>query len=208
MKSEIKLFTIPAFLIVAVAFACTNGKAPINSNTATNAVEKQTYKSTGVIKNIDAENGKITIDHEDIKGYMPAMEMDFSVNEKSLIESAKVGDKIYFEIERTGEKLTITKLDKVGEVAILSGSEIYKANCASCHGDIGEGTKKGIPLVSGHALHHSEVEHIKQVADGEGEKMPAFKDKLKAEEIKAVVDFVRNDIQKGTKREDSHKHSH
>lgn len=38
--------------------------------------------------------------------------------------------------------------------------------------------------------------------------MPAFKDKLKVEEIKAVVDYVRNEMQKNVKREDSQKHSH
>jgi Cu/Ag efflux protein CusF len=185
------------------AFACTT-----NSNIATNTVDKQIYKAVGVIKKIDAENGKITVDHEDIKGYMPAMEMDFSVKDKSLIESAKVGDKIDFEIERTGEKLVITKINKIGEVAVLSGAEIYKTNCAECHGDKGEGTKKGIPMISGHALHHTEAEHIKQVTDGEGEKMPAFRDKLSAEQIKAVVDFVRSDLQKNPKRDDSHKHKH
>jgi Cu/Ag efflux protein CusF len=50
---------------------------------------------------------------------MPAMEMNFSVNDKSLIESAKVGEKIDFEIERTGEKLVITKINKIVEVAVF-----------------------------------------------------------------------------------------
>lgn len=206
MKYKIKLFTILAFLIVV--FACTNSKEPISSNIATNTVEKQIYKAVGVIKKIDAENGKITINHQDIKGYMSAMEMDFSVYDKSLIESAKIGDKIDFEIERRGEKLVITKLNKIGEVAGLNGAEIYKTNCASCHGDKGEGAKKGISLIKGHALHHTEAEHIEQVTNGKGEKMPAYKDKLSAEQIAEVVRFVRKDLQKNVKSDDSHKHKH
>jgi len=203
MKNNIKLFVI--FAIAVFVFACANQESlkPVSPN-----VEVQTYKSKGVVKKIDAENGKLTVDHEDIAGYMSAMEMTESVKDKALLDAVKVGDKVDFEIERTGSKIVYTKLTKTGEVAVLNGAKIYKANCASCHGEKGEGAKKGIPLVSGHALHHSEAEHIKQVTDGEGDKMPAFKDKLKPEEIAEVVKFVRNDLQKDVNREDSRKHSH
>lgn len=204
MKNDIKLFAI--FAITAFFFACTNQEAlkPVSPN----AAETQTYKGVGIVKKIDKENGKLTIDHEDIKGYMPAMEMTVAVKDAASLESLKEGDKISFDLERTGSKLLLLNIVKIGETAVIKGAEIYKTNCAECHGERGEGTKKGIPLISGHALHHSEAEHIKQVTDGEGEKMPAFKDKLTAEQIKAVVDHVRNELQKGTKREDSHKHKH
>lgn len=205
MKNYFKLTAILIFSLVIFSFACTNQEAlkPVSPN-----MEVQTYKSKGIIKKVDAENGKLTVDHEDIAGYMSAMEMTEPVKDKAMLESVKVGDKVDFEIERTGSKIIFTKLTKIGEVSVLNGAEIYKANCANCHGQNGEGAKKGIPLVSGHALHHSETEHIKQVTDGEGEKMPAFKNKLKPEEIAEVVKFVRDDLQKNTKREDSHKHSH
>ena len=75
------------------------------------------------------------------------------------------------------------------------GPAVYAANCARCHGDEGEGTKKGIPLISGHALHHTADEYIKQVNNGKDKKMPGFKDKLSPEDIAAVVDFVRNVLQ-------------
>ncbi|MCD9186432.1 MAG: copper-binding protein [Pyrinomonadaceae bacterium] len=205
MKKYFKLSAIIIFSLVVFSFACTNQEAlkPISPNT-----EVQTYKSKGIVKKIDVKNGKLTVDHEDIPGYMSAMEMTEPVKDKVMLDNIKVGDKVDFEIERTGSKIVFTKIAKTGEVAVLNGAEIYKTNCAECHGANGEGAKKGIPLTSGHALHHSETEHIKQVTDGEGAKMPAFKDKLKAEEIKAVVDFVRNELQKGAKREDSPKHSH
>jgi Cu/Ag efflux protein CusF len=192
-----------AFLLF---FGC--GKNRQTPNISTNTVEKQTYKSVGIIKNADTENGKLTIDHEDIKGYMSAMEMNESVSDKVMLHLVKIGDKVEFEIERTGERIVITKLNKIGEVTAINGTEIYKTNCASCHGTNGEGSKKGIPLTSGHALHHSETEHIKQVTDGEGKKMPAFKDKLSTDQITEVVKFVRNEIQKDSVREDSHSHSH
>lgn len=203
MKNNIKLFVI--FAIAALIFACTNQEPlkPVSPN-----AELHYYKSKGVIKKIDMEKGKLTVDHEDIPGYMSAMEMTEPVKDKAVLETVKVGDKIDFEIERIGANITFTKLTKIGEVAIINGAEIYKMNCAECHGANGEGAKKGIPLISGHALQHSETEHIKQVTDGEDKKMPAFKDKLSAEEIAETVKFVRNEIQKGAVREDSHKHSH
>jgi mono/diheme cytochrome c family protein len=84
------------------------------------------------------------------------------------------------------------------------GAAIYQINCARCHGPGGEGAKKGIPLISGHALHHTEGDYIKQVTDGEGKKMPAFRDTLSSEEISAVVKYVRSGIQAGIERGAEH----
>lgn len=84
------------------------------------------------------------------------------------------------------------------------GAELYKTNCAECHGASGEGGKKGIPLVSGHALHHTEADYIEQVRDGKDKKMPAFKDKMSPDEIDAVVKYVRNVVQAGIERGAEH----
>jgi len=200
MKNHTKLLAVIAFLTVVSGFACQNDAGPDKSS---NSAEKQTYKSVGVIKSIDADAGKITIDHEDIPGYMAAMEMTEKVSDAKMLENFKAGDKVEFELTRTGANLTITKLNKIGEVALISGGEIYKTNCAECHGGFGEGAeKKGISLLKGHALKHSEQDYIEQVTNGEGKKMPAFKDKLSAEQIKAVVKFVREDLQKNVSREE------
>lgn len=210
MRKNTKLFAL--FTIAAFVSACTTSESTrsvTNSNASSpQSVDKQTYRSVGIIKNIDTEKGEITVDHEDIPGYMSAMEMTGPVKEKALLGNIKVGDKVDFEIERIGSNVTYTRLIRTGDVAAINGAETYKTSCSECHGEKGEGTKKGIPLTSGHALHHSETEHIKQVTDGEGERMPAFRDKLRLDEIKAVVNYVRNEIQKNAKREDSHKHSH
>lgn len=201
MKSKITTFLL---LAAALTFACS---APVDTaNIAPIPVGTQTYRSTGVIKSVDADNGMVMVDHEEIPGYMPAMEMTEPVADLSLLEGLQPGDKVEFDLRREGAKLTFTAFTKIGEVAL--GSEIYTISCAECHGANGEGAEKGIPLTKGHALHHSEAEHIKQVTDGEGEKMPAFRDKLTPEQIKEVVRFVRKDVQKKAKRDDSSKHKH
>ena len=77
--------------------------------------EKQIYKSVGVIKEIDIEKSTITLDHEDISGYMSAMKMTEPVADKKLLESVKIDDKVNFEIERTGSEIVITKVEKITE---------------------------------------------------------------------------------------------
>ena len=126
-------------LIAAISFAlfaCNSGNQ--NKNT-----EKQTYKTVGLVKSFDAGKGEITIDHEDIPGYMPAMEMTQRVADKKMLETLKTGDKIEFELERIGSNLVITKISKVTEVSgKIEANEIYKTNCAKCHGAKGEGARK------------------------------------------------------------------
>ncbi len=84
------------------------------------------------------------------------------------------------------------------------GAELYRVNCAVCHGAKGEGDKKGIPLISGHALNHTEAQYNAQIRFGKGTKMPAFKDKMTAEEIAATVNYVMNTIQAGLPRGTKH----
>lgn len=209
MKNKIKLSLV--FAIATFVFACTNQEPlkPVSPN-----AELHYYQSKGVVKKVDKENGKLTVDHEDIPGYMSPMEMTEPVKDRAMLETVKAGDKIDFEIERIGSNVTYTKLTKTGEVAVLNGAEIYKTNCSECHGEKGEGAKKGISLLTGHALDHSEDDFVKTVTNGKSEgkehKMPSFKEKLTAEQINEVVKFVRTVIQKDAvrdgKKEDHHHH--
>lgn len=191
-------------VIIAALSACTNQEAlkPIAP------VDVKTYKSAGVIKAVDKDGGRVTIDHEEIPGYMEPMEMNEKVRDRSILEGISAGDKVEFEIERKGAEITVTKMTKVGTVKLVNGGEIYKTSCAECHGPKGEGAQKGISLVKGHALSHSEAEMVDRVTNGKDKKMPAFKEKLSTEEIAAVVRFVRDEIQKDASPEDREKHKH
>ena len=209
MNNRAKLYAVLICLFAVLACACVKGTLKQNADHSTASgsnSERQIYHSVGVIKRVDPNSGKITIDHEDIPGYMGAMEMTEAVRDKNLLETVKPGDKVEFEIERTGAALLITKLNKIGEVAQLNGTEIYQTNCTGCHGANGEGKDKGISLLKGHALHHSEQEFIEQVTNGEAKKMPAFKDKLSAREIAAVVKFVLTELQRENGSQHTHQH--
>ncbi len=209
MKLKSIILLVLSISIAGVSCNSTNSEEHKLSVKDSEISEKQIYKSVGIIKEIDAEKGTITIDHEDIPGYMSAMEMTEPVADKKLLEGVKIGDKVNFEIERTGSKPIITKIEKIGEDKAVKAFAIYKTNCAECHGKRGEGVEdKGISLVKGHALHHSEEDFIKQVTNGKKDEMPAFKDKLSEEEIKEVVRYVRNEIQSKADKKENGGHKH
>ncbi|MBK7392288.1 MAG: copper-binding protein [Chloracidobacterium sp.] len=205
-KNTIKILAVTVFLSAFLVSTCS--KLP--ETPLSNKVETQTYNSVGVVKSIDLESGKVKVDHEDIPGYMSPMEMNEPVADAALLTQVKPGNKVEFEILREGSKVKYTKFHKIGEVALIDAPAIYATSCAECHGDKGQGAPKGIPFTSGHALDHSEADFIKTVTNGKAKKkdkeMPAFRDRLKAEEIAAVVKFVREVIQKDLKRNEGHKH--
>ena len=185
--------------------ACSQPAGP-KAGEATSA-DITTYNSRGVVRSVDVDAGTITVAHEDIPGYMGAMEMAVKAASPDMLSGLSAGDTIDFELQRAGSKLTITKLTKTGSDPAVAGALVYKENCAVCHGDTGEGRgKKGIPLTSGHALDHTEAQMIDQVIHGEDDEMPAFKDKLSDEQIKQVVAFVRNTLQAGKPRDLGHHH--
>jgi len=57
------------------------------------------FRGVGVVKAIDAATGALTLNHEDIKGLMPAMEMMYRVDPRSLSEGLRPGDKIDFDVD-------------------------------------------------------------------------------------------------------------
>ena len=72
----------------------------------------QPYPGTGVVTLINFPEGWIEIRHEEIKGLMPAMEMEWWVKDKSLLKSVQVGDKVDFTVVETGKGEFITSLKK------------------------------------------------------------------------------------------------
>lgn len=80
--------------------------------------------------------------------------------------------------------------------------EIYAKNCEACHGPKAEGGLvkvdnkqiKVASLKSDHAIKHTDEKLTKTINAGE-EEMPAFKDKLKQDEIALMVRYIRKVVQ-------------
>lgn len=90
---------------------------------------------------------------------------------------------------------TSVPIGQTGTTAAPNGAQLYKSNCAGCHGGDGGG---GIgPQLRDGAVTKSfsdaasEVEFVKNGAGG----MPAFRNRMSDAEVQAVVDFTRTTLQ-------------
>jgi len=76
----------------------------------------------------------------------------------------------------------------------VDGAAVFAENCAGCHGSDGSGGRG--PALAGGAVVESlpdEADQIVVITDGRGG-MPAFGDRLSAEEIQAVTEYTRNQL--------------
>lgn len=87
---------------------------------------------------------------------------------------------------------------------LAAARSTYKAVCASCHQQNGEGGtvefdegRLKVPsFKKGHGLTHTDAEFARQIARG-GDGMPAFEKKLTPEQINGLVRFIRQEFQAG-----------
>ena len=60
----------------------------------------KTADGTGIVTKINLELGSVGLDHDEIKGIMPAMEgMEFYVGDVKMLDKLKIGDKVDFVLE-------------------------------------------------------------------------------------------------------------
>jgi len=57
------------------------------------------FSGHGVVKAIEPETGAVTLDHDAVKGCMPAMEMMFRVERPGVSRRLRAGDAIDFRID-------------------------------------------------------------------------------------------------------------
>ena len=67
--------------------------------------------STALTERIDAEAGKVTLKHGEIKNLdMPAMQMAYRVADPAWLKTLQVGDKVKFEAAKVNGQFTITAI--------------------------------------------------------------------------------------------------
>lgn len=74
-------------LLGMVTSACETAFSKVNAKI-------QQYNLQGRVEFVDQKNSGITVAHEDIPGFMPAMTMLFKVKDKALLNHVRVGDQI------------------------------------------------------------------------------------------------------------------
>jgi protein SCO1/2 len=70
----------------------------------------QDYEVTGRVESVDAAARQVTIAHDPIPGFMPAMTMNFDVAGAELLEGVEPGARVHFHLRRSATELTITAL--------------------------------------------------------------------------------------------------
>jgi Cu/Ag efflux protein CusF len=70
------------------------------------------FSGHGVVTAVQSQTGALTIKHDDIKGFMPAMEMMYKVKAPDLSRDVRPGDVIDFKIDAA--KYEILELTVVG----------------------------------------------------------------------------------------------
>jgi Cu/Ag efflux protein CusF len=73
-------------------------------------VQQSLYRGVGVVTDVNQETGSLTVNHEDIPGLMPRMEMLFRVEPRHLSEGVRPGDRIEFSVEAKTYKIRELKV--------------------------------------------------------------------------------------------------
>ena len=70
-----------------------------------------THKGVGVVKEVNAADGIVTVAHEPIKSLnWPAMTMGFKLKDKAMVNKIKPGDKVHFTVVQAGKDYVITSI--------------------------------------------------------------------------------------------------
>jgi protein SCO1 len=105
-----------ASLALMLTTAC-SGAGPNESKNPTPsgpaaAVQSNSYKAVGIVKGLNPKLPAIEIDHEDISGLMPAMQMEFPVTDVALLNGLAINDRIDFTVESGAGEMKVTAIKK------------------------------------------------------------------------------------------------
>jgi len=86
-------FALPLSLAAALLFAaCSRGASGPGSEADDERLPRHDVK--GIVVSVDNADGSVTLDHEAIPGYMPAMRMPFPVRDQEVLKEFEPGDSV------------------------------------------------------------------------------------------------------------------
>lgn len=95
--------SLPIVLSTLLLLCCTSKTANVNVNTpkptpipASSVIKNGEYPGKGKITKINLGLGSVEMDHEEIKGVMPPMRMEFYVTDKKILDGLSIGDNVDF----------------------------------------------------------------------------------------------------------------
>jgi Cu/Ag efflux protein CusF len=70
------------------------------------------YEGRGAVVSLEEKGKKITLKHDEIKGLMAAMTMEFTVRSSAMLDSLRPGDSVRFTLRPEGADFVIEKIEK------------------------------------------------------------------------------------------------
>ena len=105
------VFALFAALLAVPAFAQMKGMdmKDMDMKMEKKGAKGTVHKATGVVTQVDADKGKVTIKHGPVQSMKwPAMSMTFTVKDKALLEKLPKDKKVDFEFRQQGKDYIIT----------------------------------------------------------------------------------------------------
>jgi Cu/Ag efflux protein CusF len=111
----LRLFLLSISLIFIVSCNKQSGKGTTVSQMSGPgaATQTTTHHAIGTVTALDTKASTVEIDHGDIEGLMPAMQMDFSVKNAAVLNGIAVGDRIEFEVTNSVGGIQVTAIKKL-----------------------------------------------------------------------------------------------
>ncbi len=72
----------------------------------------ENHTGRGSVVSIDQNGAKVTLKHEEIRGLMPPMTMEFNVQRAEMLKGFRVGDTVQFTINAHGGDFIVTSIEK------------------------------------------------------------------------------------------------
>lgn len=114
MKFHFALILLCAATLVAIGTAVLIN--PRADSASTPGPARQVFEVKGVVRSLESDGVTVHIAHEEIPGFMPAMEMPFTVKDAGLLLGLTPGQPVSFELLVTAEDSWITRIQKTAAV--------------------------------------------------------------------------------------------
>jgi Cu(I)/Ag(I) efflux system protein CusF len=105
-----------AAVLSTASLASVAGSAPASHGAAhdhaASASADKAYSGVGIVRKVDAAQGKVTLQHEPIESLgWPAMTMAFHVKDGHLLAGLEAGRKVHFAFVQQGSQYVITSIE-------------------------------------------------------------------------------------------------
>ncbi len=107
----------PVFLLLAASLASCS-KAPLAEKAPAVHAAERGFEVRGILRGIDIDRKSVTVEHEDIAGFMPSMTMPFSVKTPEELRGFSVGNAVTFRFIVTDSDSWVTGLKAIDPTTV------------------------------------------------------------------------------------------